>query len=205
MLPLQHTEQKDKYVKTAARSKKKTFLEDQASEAQEAAYRGDTQILYRITRDLSRANSIQPSTVKDEHGKLIAKLEDQCARLANHFQTILNRLDPEMPAHIQGKEKEKRNEERSYQMFKIEKAIAKSESNRATGEDRITVDRLKEDPSLSAKCLFNKVWSKEKVPNDCNKGILIKLSKKVDLYQYKSWRGIKLLSVPGKILNTSGS
>ncbi|GFR62620.1 endonuclease-reverse transcriptase [Elysia marginata] len=43
---------KNKLVKRAARNDKKTYLEDKASEAQEAAFRGDTQTLYRITRDL---------------------------------------------------------------------------------------------------------------------------------------------------------
>ncbi|GFR97755.1 craniofacial development protein 2 [Elysia marginata] len=74
---------KNKLVKTAARNNKKTYLEDKASEAQEAAFRGDAHTLYRITRDLTRTNSSQPSTVKDEHGKLITKLEDQCNRWAN--------------------------------------------------------------------------------------------------------------------------
>ncbi|GFR76497.1 ganglioside-induced differentiation-associated protein 1 [Elysia marginata] len=87
LLPLQHIKQKNKLVKTAARNDKKTYLEDKASEAQEAAFRGDTQTLYTITRDLTRTNPSQPSTVKDEHGKLITKLEDQCKRLANHFKT----------------------------------------------------------------------------------------------------------------------
>ncbi|GFS14919.1 hypothetical protein ElyMa_004919100 [Elysia marginata] len=94
---------KNKLFKTAARNDKKTYLEDKASEAQEAAFRGDTQTLYRITRDLTRINSSQPSTVKDEHGKLITKLEDQCKRWANHFKTILNRPDPEKPAYIEEK------------------------------------------------------------------------------------------------------
>ncbi|GFR98481.1 RNA-directed DNA polymerase from mobile element jockey [Elysia marginata] len=86
--------------------------------------------------------------------------------------------------------------------LEIEKAIAKSKSNCAPGEDRITADMLKADPSMSAKCLvglFNKVWTEEKVPDAWKKGILIKPPKKGDLPQCNSWRGIHLLSVPGKI------
>ncbi|GFS23747.1 endonuclease-reverse transcriptase [Elysia marginata] len=55
---------------------------------------------------------------------------------------------------------------------------------------------------MSAKCLvglFNKVWAEEKVPDAWKKGILIKLPKKRDLSQCINWRGINLLSVPGKI------
>ncbi|GFS26810.1 endonuclease-reverse transcriptase [Elysia marginata] len=61
---------------------------------------------------------------------------------------------------------------------------------------------LKADPSMRAKCLdglFNKVWTKEKVPDAWKKGILIKLPKKGDLSQSNNYRGINLLSVPGEI------
>ncbi|GFS05814.1 endonuclease-reverse transcriptase [Elysia marginata] len=156
---------KNKCVKTAARNDKKTYLEDKASEAQEAAFRGDTQTFYRITRDLTKTNSSQPSTVKDEHGKLITKLENQCKRWANHFKTILN---TERPAYIEGKGKEIEMRKGPITCLEIEKAIANSKSNRAPGEDRITADMLKADPSMSAKCLvglFNKVWAEEKAPD----------------------------------------
>ncbi|GFS22439.1 endonuclease-reverse transcriptase [Elysia marginata] len=86
--------------------------------------------------------------------------------------------------------------------LEIEKAIAKRKSNRAPGEDRITADMLKAYLSMSAKCLvslFKKVWSGEKVPDAWKKGTLIKLPKKGDLSQCNNWRGINLLSVPGKI------
>ncbi|GFS22442.1 hypothetical protein ElyMa_003364300 [Elysia marginata] len=60
----QHKEQKktnNKLVKTAARNDKKTCLEDKAPKAQEAAFRGDIQTLYRITRDLTRTATRQQS------------------------------------------------------------------------------------------------------------------------------------------------
>ena len=84
----------------------------------------------------------------------------------------------------------------------IEKAIRETKGNRAPGEDRITSDMLKADPSTSAKCLvdlFNKVWTEEKVPEDWQKGIIIKLPKKGDLTICGNWRGINLLSVQGKV------
>ncbi|GFR68825.1 craniofacial development protein 2-like [Elysia marginata] len=65
--------------------------------------------------------------------------------------------------------------------LEIEKVIAKSKSNRAPGEDRITADMLKADPSMSAKCLvglFNKVWTEEKVPDAWKKESLSSFLKK---------------------------
>ncbi|GFS26491.1 endonuclease-reverse transcriptase [Elysia marginata] len=152
----------------ASRNDKKTFLEDKTSEAQEATSRGDTQTLYRITRGSTRTSSSQPSTVKDEPGKLITKLENQCSRWANHFQTILNRPYPKRAAYIEGKGKEMEMKKGPITCLEIGKASAKSKSNRAPGEDRITTGMLKADPSMSANCLvslLNKVWTEEKVPD----------------------------------------
>ena len=49
--------------------------------------------------------------------------------------------------------------------------------------------------------LFSKIWEKEEVPAQWKKGIVIKLAKKGDLRECSNYRGIMLLSVPGKVLN----
>ncbi|XP_059170948.1 uncharacterized protein LOC131952349 [Physella acuta] len=47
--------------------------------------------------------------------------------------------------------------------------------------------------------MFNKVWNEEKVTDSWKRGIIIKLPKKSNLNVCENWRGINLLSVPGKI------
>ena len=49
--------------------------------------------------------------------------------------------------------------------------------------------------------LFSKIWEKEEVPAQWREGIVIKLPKKGDLRDCNNYRGIMLLSVPGKVLN----
>ena len=49
--------------------------------------------------------------------------------------------------------------------------------------------------------LFSKIWEKEEVPAQWKEGIVIKLPKKGDLRECSSYRGIMLLSMPGKVLN----
>ena len=48
--------------------------------------------------------------------------------------------------------------------------------------------------------LLKEVWEQEKVPDDWKKGYLVKLPKKGDLSSCDNWRGITLLSIPGKVL-----
>ena len=49
--------------------------------------------------------------------------------------------------------------------------------------------------------LFDKVWEEEEIPLEWKEGLLIKIPKKGDLGLCSNYRGITLLSVPGKVLN----
>jgi hypothetical protein len=46
--------------------------------------------------------------------------------------------------------------------------------------------------------LFNLIWEKEEVPVDWGQGVIVTLPKKGSLSDCNNWRGITLLSVPGK-------
>ena len=48
--------------------------------------------------------------------------------------------------------------------------------------------------------LFNTIWDRRKIPDDWNKGIIIKIPKKGALSDCSNWHGITLLSTPSKIL-----
>ena len=48
--------------------------------------------------------------------------------------------------------------------------------------------------------LFDKIWDTEDIPPEWKEGQLIKLPKKGDLSLCSNFRGIILLSVPGKII-----
>ena len=47
--------------------------------------------------------------------------------------------------------------------------------------------------------LFNTIWDRRKIPDDWNKGVIIKIPKKGALSDCNSWRGITLLSTPSEI------
>ena len=49
--------------------------------------------------------------------------------------------------------------------------------------------------------LFEKIWEEEEIPLEWKEGLLIKIPKKGDLGLCSNYRGITLLSVPGKVLN----
>nr|KAG5696914.1 hypothetical protein BaRGS_015878 [Batillaria attramentaria] len=75
-------------------------------------------------------------------------------------------------------------------------------NGKAAGPDEIPAEAIKADTETAVNMLhslFSKIWEKEEVPAQWKEGIIIKLPKKGDLMDCSNYRGIMLLSVPGKI------
>ena len=194
----------DKEVKRSAREDKRKFIDDLGKEAQDAADRNDTRTVYKITKVLTGTFTNDSCVVKDKQGNVLVKEEDQRARWAEHFKEILNRDEPEETFDFTNDQHQQHIGMRRGKITieEVTDAIKQTKGNRAPGEDRITADMLKADPHLSAQMLvkvFNQAWDEEKVPEDWKRGIIVKLPKKGDSSVCGNWRGINLLSVPGKI------
>nr|XP_034308505.1 uncharacterized protein LOC117683441 [Crassostrea gigas] len=94
-------------------------------------------------------------------------------------------------------------EEESLSTKKIRRTINMLKNGKAAGLDEIPAEAIKADTETSVSILFNlfkKIWDEEGIPEEWKKGIRIKLSKKGDLRECSNYRGIMLLSVPGKVL-----
>ena len=81
--------------------------------------------------------------------------------------------------------------------------IQKLKNNKATGLDQTTGEMLKSGGKPMIKQLtkmFNKIWSTNKNPTHFKSGVIVKIPKKGDLSNTNNWRGITLLSIPGKVL-----
>ena len=88
-------------------------------------------------------------------------------------------------------------------MTEIRKAIKPLKNGKAAGPDDIPAETIKADMDTAVNILhglFSKIWKEGKAPAEWKAGIIIKLPKK-DLGDCSNYRGIMLLSVPGKVLN----
>ena len=77
-------------------------------------------------------------------------------------------------------------------------------NGKAAGPDKIPSEAIKADMETATNILhglFSMIWEKEEVLAQWKEGIVIKLPKKGDLRDCNNYRGIILLSVPGKVLN----
>ena len=87
--------------------------------------------------------------------------------------------------------------------LEIMKVIKSFKSGKAAGPDGIPPEALKTDVQTSTDMLHPllvKIWETETIPADWKKGSIVKLPKKGDLSSCSNWRGITLLSIPGKVL-----
>jgi hypothetical protein len=91
--------------------------------------------------------------------------------------------------------------EGNFSPQEVKKAISKLKNNKAAGLDGITAELLKHGKEViidELTNLFNLIWETEEVPADWRHGVIVTLPKKGNLSDCNNWRGITLLSVPGK-------
>ena len=117
---------------------------------------------------------------------------------------MLNRPPPESPQEILLARLDLPINTNPPTKKEIEEAIRQIKSNNAAGPDHILPEAIKADMTTSVDILhtlFTKIWKEEDIPGDWKKGILIKLPTKGDLGNCNNYRGITLLSIPGKVFN----
>nr|KAG5690573.1 hypothetical protein BaRGS_009235 [Batillaria attramentaria] len=193
----------NRQVKRSARNDKRNFINDLTEEAETAAGQRNMKRLYEITRTLSGKNNNPTRPVKDKNGQIITKEEDQRTRWVEHFKETLNRPPPPVPPDIPPAAQLLDISTNPPTKTEIIKAIKSLKSGKAAGPDGIPPEALKADIQTSTDMLhplLRKIWENESVPQDWKKGHLVKLPKKGDLTSCSNWRGIMLLSIPGKVL-----
>nr|KAG5712763.1 hypothetical protein BaRGS_029818 [Batillaria attramentaria] len=192
----------DREVKRSTRKDKRDYIDNLASQAEEAARQGNLKDLYQVTKKLMGKFQQTDKPVKDKNGHPLTTTEEQLKRWAEHFRELLNRPIPETPPDIPPAETELPINCDKPSKAEIRKAIMTLRNGKAAGPDEIPAEAIKADTETAVNMLhslFSKIWEKEEVPAQWKEGIVIKLPKKGDLRDCSNYRGIMLLSVPGKI------
>ena len=91
----------------------------------------------------------------------------------------------------------------AFTVEEVKMAIKRLKNGKSAGIDGIQAELLKhggEETTKKILQLCNRIWETGEVPRDWRDGIIIPLPKKGDLKDCNNWRGITLLSVPGKVM-----
>ncbi|KAK2182861.1 hypothetical protein NP493_333g02107 [Ridgeia piscesae] len=151
--------------------------------------------LYDITRKLAGKYKHTDRPIKDKNGNVLTSDEDQLKRWKEHFEKLLtgHHLRTLHTSHCERPSK-----------AEIENAIYHIKRGNASGPDKIPAEAIKAGIETSTEILhdlFWKIWEQEEIPTEWKEGYLVKLPKKGDMQECKTYRGIMILSVPGKVLN----
>ncbi len=93
-------------------------------------------------------------------------------------------------------------EQRVIERVEVEEAIGKMKCGKAAGIDRITPEMVKHGGDAVVEWLIiicDLAWRQGKVPDKWKKAVIVPLHKGKGKDECNNYRGISLLSVPGKI------
>ena len=125
------------------------------------------------------------------------------ARWAGYFQDLLNHPRHQRRLHRIGRIGDLLDlQENPPTRREVERAIQKLKNNKAPGLDGIEAEIIKLAPTEAISSLHRlplKIWDDEVVPEDWRKGLICTIFKKGDRSICSNYRGVSLLSVPGKI------
>ena len=201
MLNNSRTRAADREVKNSIKKDKRDYIVGLAKQAETAAGQGNLRDLYLVTKKLTGKFQPTDRPAKDKNGKPLTTTKEQLKRWVEHFRELLNRSTPHSPQLPISCDKPSKVE--------IKKAIMTLKSEKAARPDEMPAEAIKADIETAVNMLyslFGKIWEKEEVPAQWKEGIIIKLQKKKekkkgDLADNSNYRGIMLLSTPGKVLN----
>ena len=188
-------------VRYGLRSDKRKYLDGLAKEAEEAARRGEQGTLYAITRRITNSKFKRSVPVRSKEGVRITSESGQIERWKQHFEEVLNLPGPQNAIDETAKEELDINTE-PPSVNEIIRSLKVLRNGKVPGIDNIQAEVLKLDVGITADALehvFTRIW-KEVIPGDWQKGVIVKVPKKGNLEVCDNWRGVALLSVPGKVL-----
>ncbi|VDP77753.1 unnamed protein product [Schistosoma curassoni] len=183
---------------------KQNYVEELTTTAKKDATEGNMKQLYDTTKKLAGKYSEPERPVKDKKRKPITEIQGKGDRWVEYFEELLNRPAPTNPPDIEAAHTHIPKDINPPTTEEIRMAIRQIKRGKAAGPDNIPAEALKLDIEVTTNMLhllFKKIWEEEQVPMDWKEGHLIKIPKKGNLSKCENYRGITLLSIPGKFFN----
>ena len=126
------------------------------------------------------------------------------ARWKRHFEKVLNVQSVVADSVVEELVDHSEAETTQVTREEVERAVRKLQNRKAAGEDDIVAELLKSGEEAMIDWLLEilqEVWKTKQVPSEWKKVVQVPLHKKNDQKLCDNYRGISLLSVPGKVLS----
>jgi hypothetical protein len=159
------------------RKDKRQWLDNLAEEAETSANNGNMKGVYDITKRICKEKPKQLDSVKDKNGKLLTKEIDVKLRWKEHFQEVLNRPEPSIPAEIDMDMDETHNLDIDITpptKQEVKHILKCLKNGKSPGIDYITTELLKADIDTATNQIHKIItiaWGTEKTPDDWKKDL----------------------------------
>ena len=137
-------------------------------------------------------------------GQPIQTSKERLSRWKRHFEGVLNVPNTVAAEIIVDVEDQATNDTTEVTREEVEVAVRKLKNGKAPGSDEIVAELVKNGGQVMVDWLWEllrEVWRTKSVPQEWKNAILIPLHKKRSRKDCNNYRGIALLSVPGKVLS----
>ena len=192
-----------KQVRKAAKSDKEKWWNAEMSAMEEDLRRNRQGDFFKKLKRLNGSKVRPVETILDEAGQPLQRNEDKLARWKRHFEQVLN-VENAVAADIVAEVVDNGSVDTpDVTREEVAKAVRRLRNGKAAGEDRIVAELLKNGGEAVIDWLMElmqEVWRTRQVPQEWRNATLIPLFKKKDRKHCDNYRGISLLSVPGKVL-----
>jgi exonuclease III len=177
----------------------KTRAWEEFGEAMEKDFRTASKRFWSTIRRLRRGKQCSTNTVYSGGGVLLTSTRDVVRRWAEYFEDLLN---PTNTSSIEEAEPEDSGSGSPISGAEVAEVVKKLLGGKAPGVDEIRPEYLKALDVVGL-CwltrLCNIAWTSGAVPLDWQTGVVVPLFKKGDRRVCSNYRGITLLSLPGKV------
>ncbi|KAL3987397.1 N-acetylgalactosamine 4-sulfate 6-O-sulfotransferase [Sarotherodon galilaeus] len=177
----------------------KTRVWEEFREAMEKGFRTASKIFWQTIRRLGRGKRCSTCTVYSVGGVLLTSTEKIVRRWKEYFEDLLNTTGTSSVAEAESGDE---GDDPPISGGEVTKAVKQLLGGRAPGVDEVRPEFLKALDVVGLSWLTrlcNVVWRSGAVPLDWQTGVVVPIFKKGDRRVCSNYRGITLLSLPGKV------
>ena len=183
---------------------KKNAVDERDGERLSRYFRENKKLYWSEVNRKRKTREQMNMKVKNSEGILVTDAVEVKKRWSEYFESLLN-VDDGRRVQVSGAQRERVNENyvMEVSLDDVRKAVKRLKKGKSPGVDGITSEML----IYGGECVLE--WllrvcrvcvSEEKVPNDWVRAIIVPIYKgKGDKSDCKNYRGISLLSIPGKV------
>ena len=194
-------------ARASLRKDKERYVRGIAEELEGHFQKNDLRPAFRALRELQSKSSSHTSSVRSGDGCVLSDPDECRARWAEYFEQLYMADPPTSQLPVAGQRPlvaDPPIDEAPPSIDEVRRAVARLKGGKAAGVCGIAAELLKaggEAMIHGLHAVLSAVWQTGTIPPDWKRGLVIPLWKgKGDQKDCTNYRGITLLSVPGKVL-----